>query len=37
MFSNEFNGYNKKEVENFISSFKAENEKKLMEERLKGL
>ena len=37
MFSNEFNGYNKKEVENFISSFKAEYEKKLMEERLKVL
>ena len=37
MFSYEFNGYNKKEVDSFISSLKAEHERKTMEERLKVL
>lgn len=37
MFSYEFNGYNRKEVDTFISSLKAEHERKTMEERLKVL
>lgn len=37
MFSTEFNGYNKQEVDNQIASLKAQHEKALMEERLKVL
>ena len=37
MFSTEFNGYKKQEVDNYIASLKAEHEKSLMEERLKVL
>lgn len=37
MFSTEFNGYKKQEVDNYIASLKAEHEKALMEERLKVL
>ena len=37
MFSTEFNGYNKKEVDNYIASLKSEHEKALMNERLKVL
>ncbi len=37
MFSTEFNGYNKSEVESFIAKLKAEHEASLMEEKLKVL
>ncbi len=37
MFSTDFNGYNKKEVDQFITQLKADYEKALMEERLKVL
>lgn len=37
MFSFEYNGYNKKEVDEYISSLKAEHERTLMEEKLKVL
>lgn len=37
MFSQEFNGYNKTEVDNFIRRMKASYESKLMEEKLKAL
>lgn len=37
MFSQEFNGYKKDEVENFIESLKAGYEARLMEEKLKVL
>ena len=36
-FQEEFNGYNKKEVDAYIERLKASNESKLMEERLKTL
>ncbi len=36
-FQEEFNGYNKEEVEAYINRLKASNESKLMEERLKTL
>ncbi len=37
MFSTDFNGYNKKEVDAYIANLKADYEKTLMEERLKVL
>ena len=37
MFSSDIYGYNKSEVDKFISNFKAEHEKALMEEKLKVL
>lgn len=37
MFSQEFNGYNKNEVDSFIQRMKAGYESKLMEEKLKAL
>ncbi len=37
MFPTEFNGYNKREVEEFISNLKSKYEKSLMEEKLKLL
>ncbi len=37
MFSTEFNGYKKEEVDRYISNLKAEYEKTLMEEKLKVL
>lgn len=37
MFSQEFNGYNKNEVDSFIQRMKAGYEAKLMEEKLKAL
>lgn len=37
MFSNEFNGYNKNEVDNFIANLKSSYEKALMDEKLKVL
>ena len=37
MFSSEIYGYNKNEVDKFISNLKAEHEKALMEEKLKVL
>lgn len=37
MFSTEFNGYNKKEVEQFVTNLKGNYEKALMEEKLKVL
>lgn len=37
MFSTEFNGYNKEEVDKYIARLKAEHEASLMEERLKVL
>lgn len=37
MFSQEFNGYNKNEVDSFIRRMKADYESKLMEEKLKAL
>ena len=37
MFSTEFNGYNRSEVESFIAKLKAEHEASLMEEKLKVL
>lgn len=37
MFSTEYNGYNKEEVDKFIARLKAEHEGKLMEEKLKVL
>ena len=37
MFSTEFNGYNKNEVDKYIADLKATYEKSLMEEKLKVL
>ena len=37
MFSFEYNGYNKKEVDEYISSLKAKHERALMDEKLKVL
>ncbi len=37
MFSIEYNGYNREEVESYISNLKAESERALMEEKLKVL
>ena len=37
MFSTEFNGYKKKEVDEYISQMKADHERALMEEKLKVL
>ena len=37
MFSSEYNGYNRREVEEFIAKLKAEHEAMLMEEKLKVL
>lgn len=37
MFSSEYNGYNKKEVDEYLSNLKADHERMLMEERLKVL
>lgn len=37
MFSTEYNGYNKREVDSYISKLKAEQEAALMEEKLKVL
>ena len=37
MFTLEYNGYNKDEVDKFISDLKANYEKSLMEEKLKVL
>lgn len=37
MFSTEFNGYNKEEVDRYIAKLKAEHEASLMEEKLKVL
>ena len=37
MFSSEYNGYNKKDVDEYLANLKTEHERELMEERLKVL